>query len=77
MKNIGFMYLDNDTKKTLQQKINECGVLYEKRHGKKNNQCFVNLNKDIQVEYIDDNGVRIIPLKNILKDHFWLGEDIV
>ena len=67
---IGMLWLD-DSKSSLEEKVQRAAAYYRKKYGRHPNLCFVNagsLADKTQVAQIE-----IRPAKNILPSHLWLG----
>jgi hypothetical protein len=73
--NEGLLWYDGDPKKALSEKIAQAAARYQHKYGRKPNLCYVNplmLPGNGPAEY---GGVRIEPMRNVLKHHFWIGVD--
>ncbi len=67
------MWFDANPKASLSEKVAGAANRYQKKYGRKPNLCYVNplmLPGDEPAEY---GGVRLMPARNILKHHFWIG----
>jgi len=71
---VGWMWFDDDTQASLEEKVRKAAGRYRKKFGCRPNTCCVNpaLLPDGREE-IWCGRVRVIPLPNVLSHHFWLG----
>lgn len=68
---VGMLWLQNDPKKTLEQKVEEAAAYYAKKYGAQPNLCYVNscmLNGNTLT-----GAVELRPNRYILPNHFWIG----
>lgn len=68
---IGMLWLDDDQKRTLEEKVRRAANYYREKYGQAPTLCFVNrqmINDDVQVGKIE-----VRPVRNIMPSHFWLG----
>ena len=70
--NEGLLWLDADPKRALQEKVAQAAERYRRKYGCKPNLCYVNPIHlaGVAAEY---GGVRVEPMRNVLKYHFWIG----
>lgn len=71
---VGWMWFDDDTRASLEDKVRRAAVRYQQKFGRRPNACCVNpsLLPDGRDE-VWCGSVRVIPLSNVLPHHFWLG----
>lgn len=69
---IGWMWFDNDAKRTLEEKIQLAVQHYREKFGYVPNTCFVNKNLLAEDE-MQCGRVRVVAARNIMPDYFWLG----
>ena len=68
---IGMMWLDDDKRRSLEDKIRRAAEYYEHKYGQSPNQCYVNSNViDVEKEI---GLLQVKPAANILPNHFWIG----
>ena len=68
---IGWLWFDNSTGATLEQKVQRAAMRYAKKHGQQANVCYVHpdaLEAEQQL-----NGLAVVPAGCVLVNHFWLG----
>ncbi len=74
---VGWMWFDNDAKRTLEEKIQLAAQHYREKFGHAPNTCFVNKNllaEDEQQTFVVQCGrVRVVAARNIMPNYFWLG----
>ena len=66
----GLLWFDADPKRALNEKIAQAADRYRHKFGRKPNLCYINPMLPAPAEY---NGVRLVPSRNVLKHHFWIG----
>jgi hypothetical protein len=71
----GLLWFDNDPQRGLAAKIEEAARRYREKFGAVPNTCYVS-----QVEWDKQgtmappkSGLRVVPARNILPHHFWVG----
>lgn len=69
--NIGMMWLDADTHRTLEEKVKQASRYYQDKYGQKPTEAQVN-SKTLPEERVI-GGLRVVPAKNILLHHIWIG----
>jgi hypothetical protein len=71
--NVGMLWFDNDTKRTLEQKIKRAVDYYIKKYGRVPEMCLVNpgMSKDLQLTDLDRLTVRAY--RPVLPGHLWIG----
>lgn len=69
---IGLLWFDNDPSREVAAKVEDAAQRYREKFGVPPNTCYVN-----QAAWTGDTSVsttvRIIPVVNILPNHFWVG----
>jgi hypothetical protein len=71
--NIGFLWFNNDSQTTLQQKIDEAAAYLSEKYDRPINLCY--LHPDMNPERLQScNGIAIKHSKYVLMNHFWLGQ---
>lgn len=69
--NIGMLWLDDDQKRTIEEKVTRAMQYYKQKYKKTPNLCFVSsntLSEEIQV-----GKVAVRPAIHIQPQHFWIG----
>ena len=70
--NIGWMWFDDDPKRTLEEKVKRATRAYRDKFGHAPNRCFVNKGQ-LDGQKINLNGLKVVGARNVLRHHFWLG----
>jgi hypothetical protein len=70
----GLLWFDNDSKRSLEDKIAQAVARYVQKFGHEPNTCYVNPQmigegEDARIS----KQVRVVPAHNILPHHFWIG----
>lgn len=71
--NTGMLWLDADDRRTLEEKVQRAADYYEDKYGEVPNLCLVNV-RMVEKE-LDVRGIHVRPVKNVLRNHLWLGLD--
>ena len=69
--NVGMLWLDNDTKRPFDEKVQRAVEYYQQKYGHNPEICHVNpqmIEKSKKV-----GKVEVEPLNSVLPHHFWLG----
>lgn len=69
--NVGMLWLDNDSKRPLEEKVLRAVEYYEQKYGCSPELCLVNPSTLAQKEEV--GRVEVRPLRTVLPHHFWLG----
>lgn len=69
---IGLLWFDDDAKRPFVQKIGDASRRYLEKFGVEPDTCYVNPASMPSTE-ISVKGLRVVPARNILPNHFWLG----
>jgi hypothetical protein len=69
--NVGMLWLDNDTKRPLEEKVQRAVEYYQEKYGRVPELCLVN--PGILAEKQQVGRIEVEPLRTILPHHFWLG----
>ena len=70
---VGMLWLDDDKRRSLDEKIRRAAEYYELKYGRSPNWCYVN-----KSELVEEKGVGrlwVKPAIYVLPHHFWLGND--
>ena len=68
---IGMMWLDDDKRRSLEEKISRAADYYEMKYGRSPNQCYVNTRTLVEKKAI--GRLLVEPAATILPHHFWIG----
>ena len=68
---VGMLWLDDDKKSSLEEKIRQAAEFYKSKYGSEPNTCFVNSASLAHKDTID--RVEVVPAGYILPHHFWIG----
>lgn len=69
--NVGMLWLDDDGKRTLEEKVNRAVEYYLEKYGRMPEMCLVN--KGMLPAEKQVGNVSVQPFTNILPHHFWVG----
>ena len=68
---VGMLWLDDDKRVPLDDKIRRAADYYKEKYGRSPNLCMVNS------AMLDDERnvgkIRVLPMRNVLPNHFWVG----
>jgi hypothetical protein len=70
----GLLWLDADPKRSLAEKLARAVARYRFKFGRRPDLCYVNP-ATLENGTVEIDGVRVIPASNVLKHHFWIGEE--
>ena len=75
---VGWLWFDNDSNRTVEEKIKRAAERYREKFGRKPNTCYVHPQAIAGEEQgltcsVKDGTVRVVAARNILPHHFWLG----
>jgi hypothetical protein len=70
----GLLWLDADPKRSLAEKLARAVDRYRFKFGRRPDLCYVNP-ATLENGTVEIDGVRVIPASNVLKHHFWIGEE--
>lgn len=68
----GLLWFDNDPNRKLADKINQAVTRYQVKFGHRPTTCYVN-NLDLTGQLDEVNGVRLRPVADVRRHHFWIG----
>lgn len=68
---IGMMWLDADTKRTFEEKVNRAAEYYQQKHGRLPELCLVNKKMGGVKSHV--GNIEIQTVNTVLPYHFWLG----
>ena len=71
---IGLLWYDNSTQ-ALDVKVSKAAGGYRKRFGAEPNVCYVHPTTLPTEDEQQVNGITVRPSRQILKHHFWVGEE--
>lgn len=69
---VGMLWLDADSKRTLEEKVERAAVYYRDKYGCDPDLCLVNT-ATFSEEEIVVGEVKVQRTKNVLPHHFWMG----
>jgi hypothetical protein len=70
----GLLWFDADPKRDLTEKVGLAADRYQAKFGRHPNLCYLNPAM-LENGSLEINGVRLVPAANVLKHHFWIGEE--
>jgi hypothetical protein len=71
---VGLLWFENDTKKALEQRVQEAMERYREKFGKSPNTCYIHP-QDLNGHGLSLEGMRVVAASNILRNHLWVGWD--
>ena len=69
--NWGLLWLDADKKRDITDKVARAAARFSEKFGQEPTLCYVHpsmIDGTLQI-----NGIRVEPVHNVLKHHFWIG----
>lgn len=69
--NVGMLWLDDDKKRPLAEKVQRAADYYEEKYGRSPELCLVNIQMLAQEQRV--GKIKVQPARTVLRDHFWLG----
>jgi hypothetical protein len=69
---VGWMWLDNDPGRSIEEKIQRAVQRYRAKFGRFPNICYVN-QRSITGDGFRCGKVKVVGAPNVLPHHFWLG----
>jgi len=69
--NIGMMWLDNDKRLSLEEKVQRAAEYYHHKYGLRPDLCLVN--KSMLEQEKQMGRIEVRPVINVLPNHFWVG----
>lgn len=73
MLTVELLWYDDDKKRSLADKVLRASNYYANKYGVSPTDCYVNPVMLEGEETVEVWGVRVIPNKTVIKNHFWLG----
>lgn len=68
---IGMLWMDDDKKSSLDDKIRKAAAYYLEKYGQKPDLCLVN--RALLTEEKNVDSIQVQPANNVLPNHFWVG----
>ena len=68
---IGMLWLDDDKKRTIEEKVSQAAAYYLNKYGQTPNMCLVN--EKMLTEEKQVGKIKVKPAHNVLVNYFWLG----
>ena len=68
---IGMLWLDDNKRRSLEEKVSRAAEFYENKYGQVPNRCYVNI--DTLAEEKEGGHLWVKPAVNVLPHHFWIG----
>jgi hypothetical protein len=69
--NIGMLWLDDDKRRSIEEKVRRAAAYYQTKYGQEPELCLVNTLMLESERRVD--AIRVQPAKNVRPDYFWLG----
>lgn len=75
---VGWLWFDNDSSRTVEEKIKRAAEQYREKFGRRPNTCYVHPQAIAGEEQaltcsVKDGTVQVVAARHILPHHFWLG----
>jgi hypothetical protein len=71
MMDIGMLWLDDDKRRSLEEKVQLAAAYYLNKYGQKPELCLVN--KAMLAQEQRFGSIKVQPVQNIMPHYFWLG----
>jgi hypothetical protein len=81
--NVGMLWFDNDSKASLDVKVERAAAYYRNKYGKTPTLCFVHPSMlpevlttsqdEVQRKVYTTDGIEVRPNRSVLPNHFWIG----
>lgn len=68
---VGMLWLDDDKKSSLDEKVKKAADYYLEKYGQKPDICLVNQAMLTEEKNVD--AIQVQPAHNVLPNHFWVG----
>lgn len=68
---VGMLWMDDDKKSSLDEKIRKAAAYYLEKYGQKPDICLVNQAMLAEEKNVD--AIQVQPANNVLLNHFWVG----
>lgn len=68
---IGMMWLDDDKGISLEEKIRRAADYYRNKYGRSPDLCYVNTRTLAEERRVGQ--IEVLPARNVLPHHFWMG----
>ena len=68
---IGMLWLDDDKRRSLEEKVRRAAEYYEMKYGRTPDRCYVNNNVLTEEKAVD--RLQLKPAAHILPHYFWIG----
>lgn len=70
--NVGMLWLDTDSKRSLEEKVQRAVEYYREKYGRSPDLCLVNTGAFAEEE-IKVGAVKVQRTRRVLPHHFWVG----
>jgi hypothetical protein len=70
---VGMLWLDDDRRTGIEEKIRQAAEYYLQKFGRAPDTCLVNKGM-IEAELLIDT-IHVLPVRNVLPNHFWIGNE--
>ncbi len=70
----GLLWFDADPKRDLTEKVARAADRYQVKFGRRPNLCYVHTSA-LELSSVELGGVRVVGAENVLRHHFWIGEE--
>lgn len=70
----GLLWFDNDPQRQMADKINRAATRYQTRFGRRPTTCYIS-SADFDGQNDEIGGIRLKPVLDVRRHHFWIGEE--
>ncbi len=81
--NVGMLWFDNDSKASLDVRVERAAAYYRNKYGKKPTLCFVHPSmlpdviemaiNEVENKVFTTDGIEVRSNRSVLPNHFWIG----
>jgi hypothetical protein len=69
--NVGLLWLDDDKRRTFEEKVQRAAEHYREKYGRLPELCLVNSSMLEDAKSV--GKIKVVPIHTVLPYHFWLG----
>jgi hypothetical protein len=70
--NIGMLWLDDDKKRSIDEKVQRAAAYYQTKYGQEPDLCLVNSRTLTSERCV--GAIQVRPARNVQPNYFWLGK---
>ena len=72
----GWLYFDDDPKRSITDKVERAASRYQQKYGHAATVCYVHSSEMHSAEISLLDGIKVLPASTVLPFHFWLGTEV-